>query len=286
MALLQDYNKLFEHTDNIKKVYVNNNVVWPAAQKTGPDYTEPFYVENITNNNETVQIWKNSTSSPTIDIYTSTDKTTWTLLGSTSRTALTISLTPGDKVYLRAETNAWNYNRIRGCSKVGGNIMSLLYGSTFTGRETAFPTTDRRAFYLIFYQATTILDGESLLLPVTELTQECYAGLFNGCSNLLYGPALPATTLANNCYEGFFTACSNLIAAPELPATTLVSNCYKNLFLNCRNINYVKCLATTLAGLGSWLNGVSSTGTFVKKAGVTWPTGVSGIPSGWTVEEV
>lgn len=32
--------------------------------------------------------------------------------------------------------------------------------------------------------------------------------------------------------------------------------------------------------------GVSPTGTFVKKAGVDWPTGNSGIPSGWTVVEV
>ena len=59
MPLIQDYNKLFEHTDNIKKVILNGNVVWPTEKPaSGPDYTEPFYVENITNENETLSIVK------------------------------------------------------------------------------------------------------------------------------------------------------------------------------------------------------------------------------------
>lgn len=39
MALLQDYNKLFEYTDNIKKIYVNNSVVWPAVINKINPYT-------------------------------------------------------------------------------------------------------------------------------------------------------------------------------------------------------------------------------------------------------
>lgn len=35
----------------------------------------------------------------------------------------------------------------------------------------------------------------------------------------------------------------------------------------------------------SWLNNVSSTGTFVKNSAATWNvTGSSGIPNNWTVE--
>ena len=36
--------------------------------------------------------------------------------------------------------------------------------------------------------------------------------------------------------------------------------------------------------LYDWVNGVPSTGTFVKHPDANIPTGRSGIPSGWTVE--
>jgi hypothetical protein len=60
------------------------------------------------------------------------------------------------------------------------------------------------------------------------------------------------------------------------------------MFTGCTLLNYVKCLATTNVvanNLTKWLNNVSVTGTFVKDANTTWPTGISGIPSGWAVED-
>ena len=49
-------------------------------------------------------------------------------------------------------------------------------------------------------------------------------------------------------------------------------------------------LATDISAkycLDGWVNGVSSTGTFVKHPNMTsLPTGVSGIPTGWTVQDV
>ena len=46
-------------------------------------------------------------------------------------------------------------------------------------------------------------------------------------------------------------------------------------------------LATNISATGclsNWVNGVASTGTFVKNPSMTsLPTGTSGIPSGWTV---
>ena len=47
-------------------------------------------------------------------------------------------------------------------------------------------------------------------------------------------------------------------------------------------------LATNISAsscLNNWVNGVSSTGTFVKNAAMTrLSTGTSGIPRGWTVQ--
>lgn len=99
---------------------------------------------------------------------------------------------------------------------------------------------------------------------------------------------LPATTLAINCYYGMFQGCTSLTNAPELPARTLVSSCYSNMFYGCSKLNYIKMLATKVTAqsyLWEWVHGVASTGTFVKNKNASWQlTGVSGVPSGWTIK--
>ncbi len=127
-------------------------------------------------------------------------------------------------------------------------------------------------------------------LPATTLASSCYINMFVGCSNLTTAPAqLPATTLADNCYCNMFARCSKLISAPVLPAETLVTNCYWQMFSGCTNLNSVTMLATDIAALNcltNWMEGVAATGTFIKAASMTsLPTGVSGIPSGWTVTD-
>jgi hypothetical protein len=110
--------------------------------------------------------------------------------------------------------------------------------------------------------------------------------MFSGCTSLTTAPELPATELAEYCYCGMFYGCTSLTTAPELPATTLAWNCYMNIFIECSNLNYISCLATTYhyRNTDDWVKGVASTGTFVKHPDMSkWPTGVSGIPSGWTV---
>jgi hypothetical protein len=60
------------------------------------------------------------------------------------------------------------------------------------------------------------------------------------------------------------------------------------MFFQCSSLNSVTCLATSISknNIYQWLYGVAANGTFTKAAGVTsWETGVSGIPSGWTVKD-
>ena len=241
-----------------------------------PVYSTPFYVENITQQSETLIIaeynWVES-GCLEIPVQYSTDGTTWSLLGTTGDTSLTRTLQPGDKVYLRATTNAWYEHQdefshgcaILGVSKVGGNIMSLLYGSSFTGNETTFPTGSTANFNVLFRDNRNLVSASELILPATILTAGCYSYMFQYCESL--------TT------------------APELPATTLVSQCYRGMFEGCANLNYIKCLAINKSAshctLG-WVNGVAASGTFVKDPNMsewTWGTGDNGIPSGWEVED-
>lgn len=138
----------------------------------------------------------------------------------------------------------------------------------------------------MFHSCTSLTQAPEL--PATTLTNDCYYGMFRGCTSLAKAPELPATTLANDCYNSMFYGCASLTQAPELPATTLAANCYDAMFYNCTKLNYIKMLATDISAsncLNNWVNGVSSTGTFVKNAAMeSLPTGNSGIPNGWTVQ--
>lgn len=204
---------------------------------------------------------------------------------------------------------------------VYGNIMSLINSTAFE-TLTNFQAGSAAHFLKLFANNAYLVSAQNLKLPALRLGQLTYFGMFynctslttapesvgtsetvfdftgiynytcremfKGCTNLITAPALPALSLGQTCYESMFRDCTSLATAPELPATTLANYCYNEMFRNCTSLNYVKCLATDISAsycTASWLNGVSSTGTFVKKTGINWPSGASGIPSGWTVIE-
>ena len=128
--------------------------------------------------------------------------------------------------------------------------------------------------------------GDALEIP----SNHCFRRLFfESKVKTVSSDFLPATTLTNSCYCDMFGGCRLLVTAPALPATTLVEGCYDSMFWGCNILNYVKSRATNITAtnaLTGWLSGVSSSGTFVKPVGVSYVTGDSGIPSGWTVEEI
>ena len=167
--------------------------------------------------------------------------------------------------------------------------QSMFYGCTAltTAPELTATTLAERCYESMFYGCTALTTAPAL--NATTLESSCYKSMFQGCTALTTAPALPATKLAGSCYESMFRGCTSLTTAPVLPATTLVVNCYNGMFRMCQNLNYVKCLAKNISAfnvLKNWLDGVASSGTFVKRSGVSYKTGADGIPSGWTIEEI
>ena len=167
-----------------------------------------------------------------------------------------VSMVSGDKVRVKATTGLTFYESTI-VMKAYGNVMSAAYGDSFVGQ-------------------TTIPSGFN-----------GFKNMFDACSGLVdvSNLVIPATGLTRGCYQAMFYDCTSLSTAPELPATTLVDYCYGEMFRGCSSLNYVKCLATDIRYICTdrWLKDVSATGTFVKDANTTWPTGNDGIPSGWTV---
>ena len=282
---------------------------------------------------------------------------TWTSITSSVRSTY-INVSTGDIIQFRGNNDTYYGLRFVGAEKITssmvpangkirfkvyGNIMSLINKDNFVYTDTltkdyalsnifhASAVTDARnlvlqaetlsnyCYYGMFNGCTELL-YPPVILPATTLSNACYANMFNGCSALTFAPQLPSTNLAPYCYNLMFYTCTSLATPPELPATTLAAYCYKNMFGactgllvapdllaptlvrscyeqmfgGCTSIASIKCLAQSNINSNystyRWFLGVSgapgNTGTFIKKQGVTWPSGASGIPSGWTVEEL
>lgn len=68
----------------------------------------------------------------------------------------------------------------------------------------------------------------------------CYKDLFANCISLIRikEDILPSTTLVENCYEGMFRGCSSLETPPQLPALYLPTECYKEMFKDCISLEF------------------------------------------------
>ncbi len=176
---------------------------------------------------------------------------------------------------------------------LSGNIMSLVDEDNFDTITTMVGVS----FAGLFAGNTCGFEASSLLLPATTLSENCYSRMFAECSRMSDTPTeLPALTLATGCYSYMFEGCSMLNNAPHLPAPELVEGCYAYMFNGCIDLYQVTCLATTIP-TGSncttnWLNEVSNHSpdggpcTFTKAKGAScWPSGPSGIPDVWEVND-
>ena len=258
------------------------------AQEPEPqDYSQDYLTFDVITNGTI--LWKQVGDVSRTITYSKDNGTTWTEINATTA-GTAINVTVGDKILFKGTNQSYavdrsNYSGFDGGTatyNIQGNIMSLVYGDNFVGKTTMSGTYN---FCSLFKQSMAV-SAENLILPATSLTNHCYRAMFSKAHNLTVAPALPATTLGEYCYYYMFEECA-ISSAPELRASTLVSNCYGNMFTGCRSLNYIKCLATTIPAncLTNWVKSVSSSGTFVKKENVTWPTGNSGTPTGWTIVE-
>ena len=191
----------------------------------------------------------------------------------------------------------------KGCSSLqkipkilpAANLAPLCYYEMFNGcKKIVYPPIISATYMdgdaccqAMFNGCSALIEAPNL--NATTLSPSCYTRMFYGCSALTKAPAiLPATTLKSNCYAYMFYECTSLVTAPVLPALTLVDNCYNRMFMNDRKLRYIKAMFTTEPSSSTtinWVWNIPSGGTFVKNSAAEWDvTGVSGIPSGWTVQ--
>ena len=259
-------------------------VTLSVSQEAGEPSPDRACLTFRSTSSNTLSMTCNGTAAPVL--YYSTNGTTWTLWDYSS-----LSITEGHPVFIYGNnpsafsSSTDNYACFvmggDGRVNISGNIMTLADNGL--GTMTTIPRT--YYFYRIFRNCAVLRTAPAF--PATTLKNYCYMQAFANCTYLLTPPELPATTLTSNCYNQMFRECRALTSAPVLPALTLTTRCYYYMFYNCRALSWVKALFTTTPGsyTTSWLEQVNSTGTFVKNSAATWTTtGVSGVPTNWTIE--
>jgi len=273
------------------------------------DNNDIYFKENYSGFEKTISISLNEGNSWTE--FTSSPNNNGTFIATINK---------GDRLLIKGNSALGSSNRentihLTKSFNVEGNIMSLLYNDDFIDKTSI----TSHAFRSLFANNPNLISAENLVLPATTLSDGCYSYMFQNCTNLINTPILPATTLAESCYLAMFSGCTSLVTVSELPATTLaigcygsmftgctsittapilpatdlVTRCYNYMFRYCTNLNYIKAMfittptdtSATYSFTHNWVDGIASTGTFVKNSAATWTNvGNHAVPTGWTVE--
>ncbi len=202
-----------------------------------------------------------------------------------------IFVNEGDKVLLKGDANSYDlgyqYNYFDSTAQFNlcGNINSLINAGEHIGDTLATKVYKYYAYKGLFKNCKLLISAEKLYLP-SLLVNGCFEEMFYGCINLTTPPYLSAGSTTDNCYSSMFENCISLSSSPLLRATTLSTNCYNRMFYGCSSLNNIRCYATNLGtnNTTDWVMGVATTGIFTKYPATVWPTGNSGIPTGWTVQ--
>ena len=231
-------SKTTKLTEKANVVYYVNEECKSYVKEIEPDY---LWIEAIEDNCNIRFNYSNRLSKVPVIFY-SYDKKTWSEFTKTTH----VNLLSGQKIYIKGQNDFLTENEFEGSGFAIDNGKCNIGGSISTLMKPSATITPWCFGYLFAY--CNIVDASQLVLPYEQLSEYCYASMFEECQYLINMPALPATTLAEGCYYKMFLYCQDLTNIRNLPATTLASYCYASMFDSCVSLTSAPELpATTLA---------------------------------------
>ena len=283
-------------------IYSNNNWVkigetsidlsgYVTSAEIEADKKNYFWVENITNSDNVMTITHNESTG---DMYVSTDKIEWTLLGhfDSSSQPCTYTIPANGRVYLKGNLNDWGYMGGPGISltgnyKVGGKIVSIVNNDP----DVYYPS-NRVILQKVFFNETNLIDSSELVLALenSKYGQIRYNYLFEGCSNMT------KTIDKIECNGGdnnnnirlneMYRCCSSLVKAPELKIKNVTANHMTDMFYGCSLIDELHTTFSTITdsygAFNQFLDNTAATGKWYNEGGLDnsqFRTYI--IPSGW-----
>ena len=205
----------------------------------------------------------------------------------------------------------------------GVRTLTLQAGGRAYIRNTSALSTgfnlDTSNYYQFAFSDSVEADGsvDSLICvdPANAvITDSCYWWLFRDCATMTQAPRLTAAVLAPNCYRAMFLRCYGLTHAADMDAVTLSAYCCRAMYQNCTALAVGADCPATIAAEGcyyqmylycsslsevsthledasaanclyQWLRDVAATGDLYKKSVLSLPSGISGVPAGWTAHD-
>lgn len=169
-----------------------------------------------------------------------------------------------------------------------GQVMHVRNASEVS---TGF-STGVSDLYRFYFTGNTYAGGpiESLLCKNANnaiLTNYCFINMFLNQTYLIMPPKIISTSNAPYSFSTMFRA-SGIIEAPEINITIPATYSMRYMFYGC-NVNKIILRAMDVSEnncLQNWVGNVSPTGDFYCPASLTIPTGVNGIPFGWTRHDI
>lgn len=183
----------------------------------------------------------------------------------------------GEKLYMRSKTSNWGLLGISNVPIIGGNILSLVYGSEFDGSQRSFPEGTSHNFNYTFSN-TGLRYADKLVIDVDEAPDNSFANMFEGCIQLetppqirigkvgqygcsemfagcalmMYAPDLTASEVGNNGYYGMFRDCSTIVNAPTVAATSIGDYACSEMFMECKRLIDAPALTATAVNKGGY----------------------------------
>lgn len=230
------------------KAYLGDTVIWEAPndnEYANRTYRHQYFTTEALADNcvITLNIAQNVNTNIVTSFYYSRDRITWTPILNVSGEEQAVSLpaiNTGEKYYWKGNNYAISQNGQYDESihhknvhisssqnfKVYGNMFSLLWGDNFIGKNYFPDDTTNYIYAGFFWNCTTLIDAQNLYLPgqhtkgfsisssetpTSDEVINSFNDLFNGCSNLEYGPIVEMLTIVgNSAIKRMFKGCSKL----------------------------------------------------------------------------
>lgn len=277
---LPDVPDIYIGDDAVERVYLGDELVWPT------DYESKYFTLSIISGGtlnlgriKNLNHSSNYRGGAVLD-YSINDGAWITSVPAggpwpTSSTPSGITVSAGDTIRFRGDYTGWDWDLVpftpsffgSTCTfNAYGNINSLIFSDAFSAHTAE--TVDWA--YAHLFEGSPIVSAKHIITPKCKYNDWAFFETFYNCQYLVEPPVLRCTEVYDSvAFTETFCDCTSL----------------QKII-----VQYLDPVPSD--GFARWALNVPNTGTFVKKAGVQYPTytppnwAQNGIPSGWTVIEV
>lgn len=183
----------------------------------------------------------------------------------------------------------------------GVRRLSIFSSVTYYIRNASTTSTGLNTGSLNYYNFNSdvpVIAGGSLVTMLRKtyasnptISTNCFRRLFENFTNLYRMPNIDfrfgngGSSALFDCFRG----CTNLVETSRIELTVLRAYSCQNMFYGCSSLATVYVEFTDISptnAINNWLYGVAATGTLYCPHDLVLPSGASGLPTGWTREDI